>query len=791
MMRYFVRRGIMKIKCNIMKIKFRSLSILLIIFLIITCPIGQPEADTPKEQEIKIEEEVKIEEVQNIQKDIRALEDVLKILSDEKQKSASISQIESLLAAKRKLLAQKTASSQASDETSGPLNFIQLFQNVKKNLISFLGSLKERVDHLSEDYLRLKGFLSSREALIVLLDIGLKLGLISILVGIVWIFTRRLARKFKAVYQREARGKGKREAGGSLVERVKALGFHFVLTSYSLLILLVFGWGLLNLLFPKKAASATLTLLGAWVGYRVLKNLCCLLITPEDESERLFHLDDSLASSIVYLCRRILLLSMAAFILVRLSSLFGLAKMSAAFLKMYQLGLIAYVAAFLTRWRGGLQKRLSLSLKEDDPLWIRRVKNTYNQAAGRVYLGLIFSFFAIAGLDLAGYERAARFSLYAILESLLAIALAAAIWFFWGRLFQQISTLAEKYVQRYPDLEKEIRQHLAWMGRFARLIIITLALVVIMTIWKVDILGFLSRRASLLFRLVRIPAIILIALFSIQAVMLLIRRAAQRVAETRIQKGEGIPAEIEKQMKTISEMLCKVAAVFICAAAGTMILNELGFSIGPLLAGAGVVGLAVGFGAQNLVRDILSGIFIIVENQVRVGDVAILNGIGGLVEAVNLRTTILRGLDGTVHVFPNGTINTVANMTHGFAYYVFDIGVAYKENIDRVYAILRQIGDQIIQEEPYRSMILEPLEILGVDRFADSAVIIKARIKTQPIKQWVVGREINRRIKERFDQEGIEIPFPHRTFYFGEQSKPIEVNIRNIGDLGGLRDNES
>ncbi|MCL6584288.1 MAG: mechanosensitive ion channel family protein [bacterium] len=482
---------------------------------------------------------------------------------------------------------------------------------------------------------------------------------------------------------------------------------------------------------------------------------------------------------------------MAAFILVRLSSLFGLAKMSAAFLKMYQLGLIASVAAFLTRWRGGLQKRLSLSLKEDDPLWIRRVKNTYNQAAGRVYLGLIFSFFAIAGLDLAGYERAARFSLYAILESLLAIALAAAIWFFWGRLFQQISTLAEKYVQHYPDMEKEIRQSLAWMSRFARLIIITLALVVIMTIWKIDILGFLSRRASLLFRLVRIPAIILIAIFSIQAVMLLIRRAAQRVAKTRIQKGEGIPAEIEKQMKTISGMLCKVAAVFIWAAAGTMILNELGFSIGPLLAGAGVVGLAVGFGAQNLVRDILSGIFIIVENQVRVGDVAILNGIGGLVEAVNLRTTILRGLDGTVHVFPNGTINTVANMTHGFAYYVFDIGVAYKENIDRVYAVLRQIGDQIIQEEPYRSMILEPLEILGVDRFADSAVIIKARIKTQPIKQWVVGREINRRIKERFDQEGIEIPFPHRTFYFGEQSKPIEVNIRNIGDLGGLRDSES
>ena len=128
-------------------------------------------------------------------------------------------------------------------------------------------------------------------------------------------------------------------------------------------------------------------------------------------------------------------------------------------------------------------------------------------------------------------------------------------------------------------------------------------------------------------------------------------------------------------------------------------------------------------------------------------------------------------------MFPNGSISTLSNMTHGFSFYVFNVGVAYKEDTDRVVAILEEVGAQIMQEEEYRSAILEPIEILGVDQFADSAVIIKARIKTLPIKQWFVGREMNRRIKKRFDEEGIEIPFPHQTMYFGEASKPIELEL--------------
>lgn len=236
--------------------------------------------------------------------------------------------------------------------------------------------------------------------------------------------------------------------------------------------------------------------------------------------------------------------------------------------------------------------------------------------------------------------------------------------------------------------------------------------------------------------------------------------------------------EMEKRAATLSGIFRTTLAVLIWMTAIIMALKEAGFDIGPILAGAGVIGLAVGFGAQNLVQDVISGVFLLLENQIRVNDVAVLNGTGGLVEAINLRTTVLRGEDGTVHVFRNGAVTTLANMTHGFSYYVFNLGVAYKEDTDHVIEVLREIAEQLRTEEPYTSMMRAPLEVMGVDKFADSAVMIKARIKTGPIQQWTVGREMNRRIKKKFDELGIEIPFPQTTLSFNESSKPFSLQMQ-------------
>jgi small-conductance mechanosensitive channel len=277
--------------------------------------------------------------------------------------------------------------------------------------------------------------------------------------------------------------------------------------------------------------------------------------------------------------------------------------------------------------------------------------------------------------------------------------------------------------------------------------------------------------------LVRVLLILLAAYVGSRVLSNLIRGLRMYFVKVMEQHGGGTSLELEKRAATIGGILRKTGAVLIWAVAVIMSLKEIGFDIGPLLAGAGVAGLAVGFGAQNLVRDVISGFFILMENQIRVNDVAVINGTGGLVEEINLRTTVLRGLDGVVHIFPNGTITSLSNMTREYSYYVFDLGVAYKEDTDRVCEVVKEVSEQMRREEQFAPMIREPLEVLGVDQFADSAVVIKMRIKTEPIKQWAVGREMNRRIKKKFDELGIEIPFPHTSLYFGEASKPLKIQF--------------
>lgn len=233
--------------------------------------------------------------------------------------------------------------------------------------------------------------------------------------------------------------------------------------------------------------------------------------------------------------------------------------------------------------------------------------------------------------------------------------------------------------------------------------------------------------------------------------------------------------DAEKRVKTLTGLLRTICLTLLWVVAVVMSLDQIGLDITPILASAGIVGLAVGFGAQNLVRDVINGFFMILENQVRVGDVAVVNGTGGLVEAISFRTITLRDLNGTVHIFPNGTITTLANMTKEWSYYVMDIGVAYKEDTDQVTAVIKDVGKELQEDPEFGPNILEPIDVLGVDQFADSAVVIKARLKTLPIKQWVVGREYRRRLKKAFDAKGIEIPFPHRTLYMGEASLPFTV----------------
>ena len=242
--------------------------------------------------------------------------------------------------------------------------------------------------------------------------------------------------------------------------------------------------------------------------------------------------------------------------------------------------------------------------------------------------------------------------------------------------------------------------------------------------------------------------------------------------------------EIEKRLDTLLGIVRSIIKIIAWAMIAMLFLRKMGIDIAPIIAGAGIVGLAVGFGAQELVRDFISGFFMLLENQIREGDVAIVNGTGGLVEHVGLRTIVLRDLSGVVHVFQNGKVNTLSNMTKKWSGMVFDIGVAYKEDTDKVYEVMIQVAEELRADPDFENKILEPIEVFGVDQFADSAVVIKARFKTKPIEQWAVGREYRRRLKKAFDEQGIEIPFPHRTVYWGEEIKPLHLKTETTGAKG-------
>ncbi len=250
------------------------------------------------------------------------------------------------------------------------------------------------------------------------------------------------------------------------------------------------------------------------------------------------------------------------------------------------------------------------------------------------------------------------------------------------------------------------------------------------------------------------------------------------VARRRVESDNSLDAEEAiKRVDTIVGILHGIVNILLWSIFILILLSKFNINIAPILASAGILGLAVGFGAQELVRDFICGFFILLEDQLRTGDMAIINNTTGVVEKIELRTVTLRDPSGVVHIFQNGKINSLSNMTKEWSAIVLEIGVAYKENIDRVMEIMKEVGAELKLGKVGHHM-LGDIEIWGLDSFSDSAIVIKLVIKTRPMKQWRVKREYQRLLKIRFDSEGIEIPFPHVTLYTGENTKPMPIDIK-------------
>ena len=329
--------------------------------------------------------------------------------------------------------------------------------------------------------------------------------------------------------------------------------------------------------------------------------------------------------------------------------------------------------------------------------------------------------------------------------------------------------------RRHPQVERRANRYVLLVRRFCAIAIHAVAALLILQGWNLDILAWLLGESGrfIVTRAFGIALVLLVGLAVWELANLLISIYLERADDEDSQVTAGA------RVRTLLPLARNALLIAVLSVTTLTVLSELGVDIGPLLAGAGVVGLAIGFGAQTLVKDIITGAFILFEDQIAVGDVVSVGGYTGAVEGLTVRTIRLRDLQGRVYVVPFSAVTDVTNFTKEFSYALIDAGVAYREDTDEVTRLLEEIGAELREDPEFAADLPEPLEVMGVQALADSAVVVRVRLKTSPGRQWAISREFNRRMKRKFDDHGIEIPFPHQTVYFGEdkegQAPPLRL----------------
>ena len=515
---------------------------------------------------------------------------------------------------------------------------------------------------------------------------------------------------------------------------------------------------------PDKATSlVALSVVNAILVARVVLAVARAVVVPGASSLRLFSLSDINANYIFLWVRRFTNIGVYGYFLAEASLLLGLSNGGYHAIRVLIGLLIALMAVVLVlQSRDGTANWIRGGEDAVGPAGVgilrRRLGDVWHILA-IIYVAALFFVWAV-NLE-GGFALILQGTVLSIVIITAATMLSRAA----HRLIQRGLGIGEETRRRFPGLEARADRYLSVLFHGLRTVLIVIASIAVLQAWGIDAFGWLAsdfgRRLA--------GAVVTIVIIVVLAV--LFWEFASSAIERYLARGDTGGPAVSSRARTLLPLLRNALMVTLVILVVMSSLSELGVDIGPLLAGAGILGLAVGFGAQALVKDIITGFFILMEDQIAVGDVIRVGTHGGLVESLTIRTLRLRDLGGNVHIIPFSEVTTVENMTKDFSRYVFDVGVGYREDTDEVAEVLRQIGAEMQAEEYYNDLILEPLDILGVDQFADSAVVIRARFTTKPIKQWEVGREFNRRMKKRFDELGIEIPFPHQTIYFGEDKE--------------------
>lgn len=524
------------------------------------------------------------------------------------------------------------------------------------------------------------------------------------------------------------------------------------------------------------ARQATIMISMAYVLVRFLLVLVQAVLMPGSATIRLVPFDDETATYLFIWARRLTFTGVWGYFLVQALKLLGLPKSGANFsLKM--LGLVVATLLIILV----LQNRQSVGA------WIR-TRGANTALSGRIQglrdrladiWHILASLYIIASFAIWALQVKGGFD-FIVQASLLTLVILVAANLLVGtltRLVERAFSISEDLRRQFPQLESRANRYLAVMHNMVRVVVGVLTLLALAQAWGANTLAWLASDLGrhLISSALSIIAVLIGALVLWEVVNALIERYLART------DADGRAVERSARVRTLLPLLRNVVMVVLIVVVGLIVLSELGVNTAPLLAGAGVVGVAIGFGSQKLVQDVITGAFILFENTIAVGDTVKIGDHTGAVEGMTIRTMRLRDGDGQVHTLPFSNVASVINLSRDFGFHVFSLGVSYREDIDSVIAVIKELGEEMHNDAEIGAHIIDPIEVFGIDKFADSAVVIGGRFKTLPGKQWAVGREFNRRVKKRFDELGIALPYPSSTLYFGEdregKAPPIHVQL--------------
>ncbi|MGG5810673.1 mechanosensitive ion channel family protein [Falsiroseomonas sp. CW058] len=547
------------------------------------------------------------------------------------------------------------------------------------------------------------------------------------------------------------------------VRRVPLVAARFLLDLVPIAAFAVISYGMIGFVRPLPTTELVLlTANNAYMALRAVMALSRVLFSPASTHLRLVRVLDETAAYVTVWVRRIAVVAIFGYAVAEAGLLFGLpwsAYDAILRLSLLVVSLLLVIVVLQNRHAVAEALRAPELKPGESPDRARRLFRALRDRLADVWhliaILWLFALWGVWALEVRdGFERLLRVS--ALTIAILGLAKLADE--LARRGIARGFRIGPDLARRYPGLEARANRYVPVLKGVVSALIGVTTLLFLLEAWGLDSFAWFRRGqlgARLLSSLVSVSITILVAVTVWEL-------ANAAIARHLTKLSRDAQAARSARVRTLLPMLRTVLSVAILVFVALNVLTEIGVNVAPLIAGAGVVGLAIGFGSQTLVRDVITGIFLLFEDAVAVGDVVQVGGLSGVVEQLSIRSIRLRAQDGSVHIIPFSAVTTVTNMTRDFSFAVLDVSVAYGEDTDRVGQVMKDVAAEMRADPKLGAIIRDDLELLGVERLADSGVLIRARIKGDPTARWAVGREFNRRIKQRFDKLGIEIPYPHQ-----------------------------